>query len=108
MGCPFKENEECSKKFGKCALFAFLTILGVAVGLKIITLILCILPGSSHGNTWLVVVATVMVLFAAKYHNKKACCGDSCDCPCHNEKADKNCCNKKDLKKESSVTDKEA
>lgn len=84
MNCPFNKDDKCNKEVGKCILAIFLTILGVAVALKIITLILCILPGSSYGNTWLVVVATIMVLFVAKYY-KKGCCGADCDCSCHKD-----------------------
>ena len=89
MGCPFKENEEKCKKAGKCILGVFLTILGTAVALKIITLILCILPGSNHGNTWLVVIATVMVLYACKCYKNKS----NCNCACHKNKE---CCDKQE------------
>lgn len=84
MGCPFKKDEECNKKAIHCIGAIFLTILGVSVALKIITLILCIFPGSSHGNTWLVVIATVMVLVAAKFYKNKSC-DSNCECPCHDK-----------------------
>jgi hypothetical protein len=94
MGCPFKNNEEKCKKTGKCILGVFLTILGTAVALKIITLILCILPGSNYGNTWLVVIATIMVLYACKcYKNKSNCGNSSCNCACHKNEE---CCNNKE------------
>ncbi|MED7820365.1 MULTISPECIES: hypothetical protein [unclassified Francisella] len=96
MKCPFKENESCGKQFGLCALAVFLTILGVAVALKIITLILCIFPGSIHENTWLVVVSIILVLFAAKYHKKGHCCGSDCSSSCGKTGSDKSCCNKKE------------
>jgi hypothetical protein len=101
MGCPFKDNEQKCKKAGKCILGVFLTILGAAVALKIITLILCILPGSSHDNTWLVVVATLLVLYACKkYKNKTVgCCGSDCHCACHDNVE---CCDKS--KKDDSKT----
>ncbi|TDT73448.1 hypothetical protein EDC55_10317 [Allofrancisella inopinata] len=88
MKCCFKENPECYKEMAKCALVVFLAILGVAVVLKIITLILAIFPGSSHGNAWLVVIAAVIVLFACKYY-KKGNCDSECACPCHD--TDKAC-----------------
>ncbi|KEI35076.1 hypothetical protein FRA_41c09690 [Francisella sp. W12-1067] len=88
MKCCFKENPECYKKMAKCALAVFLAILGVAVVLKIITLILAILPGSSYGNAWLVVIAAVIVLFAYKYYKKDNCDSESA-CPCHD--TDKAC-----------------
>jgi len=101
MGCPFKENEQKCKKAGKCILGIFLTILGAAVALKIITLILCILPGSSHGNTWIVVIATVLVLYACKsYKNKNSCCGSDCNCECHKNKE---CCDKEEKSESKSV-----
>ncbi|AJI54328.1 hypothetical protein [Francisella philomiragia] len=100
MKCPFKENDSCCKQFWFCALAVFLTVLGVAVALKIITLILCIFPGSVHENTWLVVISIVLVLFAAKYHKKGHCgCGSKCDCPCNKNQANK-CC---DSNKENSA-----
>ncbi|APC90745.1 hypothetical protein CGC45_00025 [Francisella opportunistica] len=95
MKCPFKENESCCKQVGVCALGVFLTILGVAVALKIITLILCIFPGSVQENTWLVVISIVLVLFAAKYHSKGNCsCGPECGCPCNKNQTGKKCCDK--------------
>ncbi|OIN83487.1 hypothetical protein KX00_192 [Francisella sp. TX07-6608] len=95
MKCPFKENESCCKQFWFCALAVFLTILGVAVALKIITLILCIFPGSIHENTWLVVISIVLVLFAAKYHSKGHCgCVPNCECPCNKNQISKKCCDK--------------
>ena len=97
MGCPFKDNEDKCKKVGKCILGVFLTILGTAVALKIITLILCIFPGPIHGNTWIVVIATVIVLYACKtYKNKSNCCSSDCGCACHKSK---DCCDKEEENK---------
>jgi hypothetical protein len=101
MKCPFKENDKCCKQMGKCILAVFLTILGTAVVLKIITLILSIFPGSNHGNAWLVVISVIMVLFAAKYHKKgNCCCGPNCNCddscPCNKGKKTSECCDSKE------------
>ncbi|MED7788699.1 hypothetical protein [Francisella sp. 19X1-34] len=92
MKCPFKENESCGKKFGLCAVAIFLTILGVAIALKIITLILCIFPGSVQDNTWLTVISIVLVLFAAKCHKNGHCCDSQCSKSCGKEDSDKKCC----------------
>ncbi|ALB02300.1 hypothetical protein ACH24_06165 [Francisella persica ATCC VR-331] len=95
MKCPFKENESYCKQVGLYVLVVFLTILGVAVTLKIITLILCIFPGSVRENTWLVVISIVLVLFATKYHSKGHCgCGHECSCPCNKNQNSKKYCNK--------------
>ncbi|QIW09153.1 hypothetical protein [Francisella sp. LA112445] len=94
MKCPFKESESCGKKFGLCALAMFLTILGVAIALKIITLILCIFPGSIHENTWLVVISIILVLFAAKCHKSCHCCDSKCSKSCDKEDSGKKCCTK--------------
>ncbi|MBK2026549.1 hypothetical protein IB642_04580 [Allofrancisella guangzhouensis] len=104
MKACFKENQECCKKMAKCALAVFLTILGVAVALKIITLILAILPGSSYGDAWLVVIAAVIVLFALKYH-KKDNCNSNCACPCYDND---NICSDENTKPKSSNKDKQS
>ena len=75
MKCPYKENSEYYKKAGKYLLAGFLAVLGIAVSLKIITTILLIFPGEIKDNTWLVVVATVIVVLAScKYCKKSKCC----------------------------------
>ncbi|ASG68870.1 hypothetical protein CDV26_11230 [Francisella halioticida] len=103
MKCPFKESESCSKKNGLYALAMFLTVLGVAVALKIITLILCIFPGSIHENTWLVVISIVLVLFAAKCRKSGHCCGlESNNSSCTKKESDKECCNKDEETKDGS------
>ena len=55
MECPIKGNEDKCKKYGKCLFGIFLTVLGVAVALKVIVIILNILPGPSHGNVLIVI-----------------------------------------------------
>ncbi len=101
MKCPFKENDSCCKQFWFCAVAVVLTVLGVAVALKIITLILCIFPGSVHENTWIVVISIVLVLFAAKYHKKGHCgCGPECDCRCNKNQASKCCDSNKEYSAE--------
>ncbi len=62
------------------------------VVLKVIILILYILPSSNESNVWLVVIATVMVLFACKsYKNKTGYCGYECNCAYHKSRE---CCDK--------------
>ena len=73
MKCPYKENPDCYKKMGKCLLAGFLAILGISVGLKIITMILLIFPGSIANNTWIVIVSTVIVILMSIKH----CCKNS-------------------------------
>jgi hypothetical protein len=75
MKCPYKENQECYKKAGKYILVGFLAVLGISIGLKIITMILLIFPGNIADNTWLVIVSTVIViLLSIKYCYKKSKC----------------------------------
>jgi hypothetical protein len=78
MNCPFKEKSECYKKVDKCALVAFLAVFAIALGLKLITLVLLIFPGDIKDNTWLVVISTVIVtLISYKYCSKKSKCGET-------------------------------
>lgn len=73
MKCPYKENPDCYKNIGKCLLAGFLAILGISVGLKIITMVLLIFPGSIANNTWLVIISTIIVVLLSIKH----CCKTS-------------------------------
>ncbi|GAB4221788.1 MAG: hypothetical protein Kow0076_0590 [Francisella sp.] len=92
--CPFKESDSCCKQFWFCVLAIFLTILGVALALKIITLILCIFPGSIHENTWIVITSIILVFGAARCYVKGYfnCFINCCGCKDKEEKNDKKCC----------------
>lgn len=89
MNCPFKNSENCSKKIGLCILCGILAIAGIALVLKLVTIILCIFPGNIAENTALVVTASIIVLVATRRHFKKSCC-NNCDCN------DSGCCNPKE------------
>ncbi|AXA33160.1 hypothetical protein [Francisella adeliensis] len=89
MSCPFKESKGCPMKAGKCYLGVFLTILAISIGLKVITFILNVIPGSDYGNIWFVLLASILVLYASKYHKKgNKGCGTGCDCPCNKNNLD--------------------
>ncbi len=88
MNCPWKNNKcvsNCLLKFGCLAL----SVLGVAILIKIIALILCIFSCGMYLNTIIAIVATVIVLgmYCCKGCGKSTsnCEDKGCDLPTESE-----------------------
>ena len=97
MKCPWKNNSGCVKKCAMGIGLFILSVLGISVLIKLISLILSIFSNDHYLNTGIVVIATVITLIA--YYK---CCSKSQSSCCDDEESKKECSGNKDPTKSTS------
>ncbi len=90
MKCSWKNSSGCVKKCVMGVGLFFLSVLGISILIKVISLILSIFSNNLYLNTSIVVIATIITLVAyckGFSKSKSSCCGgeklkgDDTKCP---------------------------